>query len=75
MPVYPGALATLQETARQLADWGDSEETFVRRVLEHLPPAPENHLKILEYNLEGVLPEGDVTELEAGANRCAVSKG
>lgn len=68
-------VATLRETARQLADWGDSEETFVRRVLEHLPPAPENHLKILEYNLEGVLPEGDVTELEAGANRCAVSKG
>ncbi len=65
--------ARLDETAARLPEWGSSEDEFVQRVLDRLPPAPENHMRILEANLAGVLPEGDVTELEAGANRCAVS--
>jgi hypothetical protein len=35
-------------------------------------PPPENYERIVELNRAGELPEGDATELEAGANRCAV---
>ena len=34
-------------------------------------PTPENQERIVELNRSGELPEGDPTELEAGANRCA----
>lgn len=47
--------------------------TFVAWTLEHLPPAPPNHHRIVELNEAGRLPDGDVTDLEAGANRCAVA--
>jgi hypothetical protein len=42
-------------------------------VLSRIPPNPPNHLRIVQIN-EGhePVPE-DVLELEAGANRCAVS--
>jgi hypothetical protein len=33
---------------------------------------PENHARIVAFNRTGELPEDDATELEAGANRCAV---
>ena len=48
------------------------EETFVRRITGQVPPAPENHERIVELNRAGKQPEGDPTELEVGANRCAV---
>jgi hypothetical protein len=34
-------------------------------------PTPSNFERIVELNRAGEAPEGDVTELEAGANRCA----
>lgn len=48
-------------------------ETFVTHVLGRIPATPPNYLRIVAYNEQGVLPEDDVTELEAGANRCAVA--
>ena len=33
--------------------------------------APENHERIVELNRSGRAPEGDLTQLEAGTNRCA----
>jgi len=36
-------------------------------------PTRQNFVKIVEFNERGQLPIGDVTDLEAGANRCAVS--
>jgi hypothetical protein len=42
-------------------------------VLAHLPPTPPNHSRIVALNETAGWPEGDVTDLEAGANRCAVS--
>jgi hypothetical protein len=50
---------------------GENEESFVRRITERASPAPENHERIAGLNGAGVQPEGDPTELEAGANRCA----
>jgi len=49
----------------------DSGE-FVEAVLARIPPSPPNHSRIVEFNQRGELPE-DPSELEAGANRCAVA--
>ena len=35
-------------------------------------PVPRNSKTILQYNLEGLLPERDPSDLEAGSNGCAV---
>ena len=44
---------------------------FVDAVLARIPPNPPNHSLIVELNERGELPD-DPSELEAGANRCAV---
>ncbi len=48
------------------------EETFIELLLARIPPTPPNHHRIVELNQAGLLLEGDPTDLEAGANRCAV---
>jgi glyoxylase-like metal-dependent hydrolase (beta-lactamase superfamily II)/rhodanese-related sulfurtransferase len=57
----------------RLRPWLASQEAFTSKLLEGLPPAPPNYARITELNEAGDFPEGDVTDLEAGANRCAVS--
>jgi glyoxylase-like metal-dependent hydrolase (beta-lactamase superfamily II)/rhodanese-related sulfurtransferase len=64
-----GTIAQVREGVNAL---GASEDDFVERILEHLPPAPSNHHRIVKLNEAGGLPEEELTELEAGANRCAV---
>jgi glyoxylase-like metal-dependent hydrolase (beta-lactamase superfamily II) len=49
------------------------EAEFVEAILRRIPPTPPNHHRIVALNEAGTLPEGDPTELEAGANRCAVA--
>jgi glyoxylase-like metal-dependent hydrolase (beta-lactamase superfamily II) len=49
----------------------DSAE-FVEAVLARIPLNPPNHTRIVELNEHGEVP-GDLGELEAGANRCAVA--
>jgi hypothetical protein len=49
-----------------------TEAEFVEAVLARIPPSPPNHALIVELNERGELPL-DPAELEAGANRCAVS--
>lgn len=56
-----------------LGEWLGSEATFVDRVVSRLPETPPNFRRIVDLNERGELPDLDVTELEAGANRCAVS--
>lgn len=50
-----------------------SEEEFVTVILSRIPPTPPNYLKVAELNLTGNFNGVDPKELEAGANRCAVS--
>ncbi len=50
----------------------ETEETFVSQILTRLPPTPSNHHRIVALNEADTLPD-DPTELEAGANRCAVA--
>ncbi len=65
--------ARLEEVSRWLSGWLESESTFVERVTSKLPPTPPNFTQIVALNESGTLPESGATELEAGANRCAVS--
>jgi glyoxylase-like metal-dependent hydrolase (beta-lactamase superfamily II)/rhodanese-related sulfurtransferase len=65
-----GKLAQVREKVEVL---GASEDVFVKVILARVPPTPPNHHRIVASNEAGTLPEGDPTDLEAGANRCAVS--
>jgi glyoxylase-like metal-dependent hydrolase (beta-lactamase superfamily II) len=63
--------ATLGEVYSRVGLLREDEETFVEKLMAHLSPTPPNHARIVELNKAGVLPDGNLTELEAGANRCA----
>lgn len=64
--------ARLPEVAMWLSGWLVSESEFVDRVTSRLPPTPPHFVRIVDLNEAGEFPSGDVTDLEAGANRCAV---
>ncbi len=64
--------ATLREVQKRTSLLRETEEAFVSRILTRLPPTPPNHHRIVALNEAGTLPD-DPTELEAGANRCAVA--
>ena len=64
--------ATLREVQERTSVLHETEETFVSQILTRLPPTPPNHHRIVALNEAGTLPD-DPTELEAGANRCAVT--
>jgi hypothetical protein len=49
------------------------EEDFVADLMRRIPPTPPNYLIITEKNLEGDFKDVNPVDLEAGANRCAVS--
>lgn len=49
------------------------EAAFVESLLARIPPTPPNHHRIVTLNESGATFEGDPTDLEAGANRCAVA--
>jgi hypothetical protein len=38
-----------------------------------IPPTPSNYLSIVEKNITGNFSELESADLEAGANRCAIS--
>ncbi len=64
--------ARLGEVATWLSGWLVSESAFVERVTSKLPPTPPNFVRIVDLNEAGEFPTSDPTDLEAGANRCAV---
>lgn len=63
----------LGRISARIAAWLHSEQDFLAAILDRIPPTPPNYLRIVELNEAGVMPAGDASELEAGANRCAVS--
>jgi glyoxylase-like metal-dependent hydrolase (beta-lactamase superfamily II) len=65
--------ATLGAVAAQVPMLGLDEPAFVETILGRIPPTPPNHAAIVAFNEAGAWPAGDPTDLEAGANRCAVS--
>lgn len=65
-------VGTVGEIREAVALAGLDSEAFVDAVLARIPPNPPNHFRIVELNQRGELPD-DPSELEAGANRCAVA--
>jgi glyoxylase-like metal-dependent hydrolase (beta-lactamase superfamily II) len=65
--------AKVSEIATWLSKWLASEAAFVDRVTSQLPPTPPNFVRIVDLNEAGEFPTTDPTDLEAGANRCAIS--
>jgi glyoxylase-like metal-dependent hydrolase (beta-lactamase superfamily II) len=66
-------VAPLGEVVGRIALLREEEDGFVNAILARIPPTPPNHQQIVALNEAGSAPDGDVTELEAGANRCAVA--
>ena len=64
--------ARLDEVSTWLSGWVVSESAFVERLTSCLPPTPPNFARIVALNEAGEFPTDDPTDLEAGANRCAV---
>lgn len=67
--VIHGTLAQVQEQTAVLAF---PESQFVDTLLQRLPEKPPNHPRIVNLNEAWELPESNITDLEAGANRCTV---
>jgi glyoxylase-like metal-dependent hydrolase (beta-lactamase superfamily II) len=66
-------MTQLSEIDEQVGILHASRADFVRVLLSRLPTTPPNYHRIVMLNEQGLLPEQPITELEAGANRCAVS--
>jgi glyoxylase-like metal-dependent hydrolase (beta-lactamase superfamily II) len=64
---------TLAQVNAQIEVLHLTRADFVHQLLSRLPTPPPNYDRIVMLNEHGLLPEGHVTELEAGANRCAIS--
>ena len=50
-----------------------SEAAFIDTILNRIPPTPANYLSIVEKNIKGDFSDINPIDLEAGANRCAIS--
>jgi glyoxylase-like metal-dependent hydrolase (beta-lactamase superfamily II) len=74
-PAFDGRpiVAQLREVRERTDLLCATEAEFVEAILQRIPPTPPNHHRIVALNEAGLLPDGDPTELEAGANRCAVA--
>jgi glyoxylase-like metal-dependent hydrolase (beta-lactamase superfamily II)/rhodanese-related sulfurtransferase len=49
------------------------EEDFINTIMQRIPPTPANYLSIVEKNIQGDFSDINPVDLEAGANRCAIS--
>ena len=65
--------ARLAEIDEQVGLLHATQSVFVETLLKRLPPTPPNYERIVTLNEVGLVADHDVTELEAGANRCAIS--
>jgi len=68
-PLY----ATLKTVKASVAMLQMNEETFVNTLLRRIPETPASYLAIVEKNLKGDFSDANPIDLEAGANRCAIS--
>lgn len=66
-------VSTLAQIDEQVSILHVPHSTFVAHILARIPPTPPNYDRIVRLNEQGIFPEEDVTNLEAGANRCAIT--
>jgi glyoxylase-like metal-dependent hydrolase (beta-lactamase superfamily II)/rhodanese-related sulfurtransferase len=64
---------TISEAKKNIAMLKNTEEEFISSLLQKIPPTPPNFLTIVEKNITGSYEDINPVDLEAGANRCAVS--
>jgi len=65
--------ATLAQIDEEVGMIHATREVFIEQIMMRLPPTPPNYRQVVTFNEMGLLPESGVTDLEAGANRCAIS--
>lgn len=65
--------ATLAEIHDEVGIIHAPREVFLEQIMMRIPPTPPNYRQVVKFNEMGLLPESGVTDLEAGANRCAIS--
>ena len=65
--------ASLKKVKDRLPMLQMNEDDFAENLLGKIPPTPANYLAIIKLNNSGRLELVDPTEMEAGANRCAIS--
>ena len=65
--------ATLAQIDDEVGIIHATREAFIEQIMMRLPPTPPNYRRVVTFNEMGLLPESGVTDLEAGANRCAIS--
>jgi glyoxylase-like metal-dependent hydrolase (beta-lactamase superfamily II)/rhodanese-related sulfurtransferase len=63
----------LGEIKRKITSLNLPEEEFVNNLISKIPPTPPNYFKVNEINKKGNIDGVDPKEIEAGANRCAIS--
>ena len=63
----------LEEIKHKVAVLQLNEEDFVASSLNKIPETPPNYEAIVQLNLKGEANGVNLIELEAGANRCAIS--
>lgn len=65
--------ASINEVKEKIKLLHAREEDFVDGLVQKIPATPPNYMSIVENNLSGDFSNVDAVELEAGANRCAIS--
>jgi glyoxylase-like metal-dependent hydrolase (beta-lactamase superfamily II) len=66
-------VTTIGELAKKLTWVQLSQNEFTETILNKIPPTPPNYLTISELNGQGDFSKVEPIEVEAGANRCAIS--
>ncbi len=64
---------TISNIKKNVAMLQLKEDDFVNTILQRIPPTPANYLSIVEKNIKGDFGDINPVDLEAGANRCAIS--
>ena len=65
--------ATIKEVKENVSTLSLSKADFIKTILSKIPPTPPNFLKVVEMNLIADIDSINPEEVEAGANRCAIS--
>ncbi len=65
--------ATIGEIKKNVPMLALPEKDFINAILQRIPPTPDNYLAIVEKNIIGDFSDINPIDLEAGANRCAIS--
>ena len=65
--------ATIGNIKQNVAMLKLNEDEFANTILQRIPPTPPNYLSIVEKNIKGDFSDINPVDLEAGANRCAIS--